>query len=175
MYRRWSLSCNSLVLPSVYFLLESWSKIYCNQASETYKWQTTNKLSHAFPLTGIFFNEGFPDFTTSVYFKDNYWNNQKTVLTRSSVPNNSIHQDHKKKSHLIATHSMAVKDSNLLIFFSCHVIQTLICLHVSYLGVKTSTLQKVDDFRGEWCPSQATLAPVLSAIYPEVMWMKHQT
>lgn len=81
----------------------------------------------------------------------------------------------KKKNHLIATHSVAVKDSNFLVFFSCHVIQTLICLHISYLGVKKNTLQKVDVFRGEHCPSQTTPAPVLSAIHPEVMWMKHKT
>lgn len=60
---------------------------------------------------------------------------------------------------------MAVKDSNFLVFFSCHVIQTLICLHVSYLGVKKSTSPKAVIFRREQGPYQSTPAPVLSAIH----------
>lgn len=74
------------------------------------------------------------------------------------------------KSHLISTHSMAVKDSNFLIFFSCHVIQTLICFHVSYLGVRKSTSQKADIFKKELGLYQTTLTPVLSAIYLQVIY-----
>lgn len=73
------------------------------------------------------------------------------------------------KSHLISTHSMAVKDSNFLIFFSCHVIQTLICFHVSYLGVRKSTSQKAVIFKKELGLYQTTLTPVLSAIYLQVI------
>lgn len=84
---------------------------------------------------------------------------------RRRVPNNSIHYSNFfKKCHLIATHSMAVKDSNFLIFFSCHVIQTLICLHISYLGVKRR-MSKIAIFRRQWGPYQTTPAPVLSAIH----------
>lgn len=57
---------------------------------------------------------------------------------------------------------MAVKDSNFLIFFSCHVIQTLVSLHISYLGGKKSTSPKADIFRSELGPYQTTVAPVLS-------------
>lgn len=71
----------------------------------------------------------------------------------------------KKNCHLIATHSMAVKDSNFLVFLSCHVIQTLICLHISYLGVKKNTSPKAVIFRRELGPYQTTPAPALSAIH----------
>lgn len=60
---------------------------------------------------------------------------------------------------------MAVKDSNFLIFFSCHVIQALICLHISYLGVKKNTSSKVVIFRRELGPYQTTPASVPSAIH----------
>lgn len=64
---------------------------------------------------------------------------------------------------------MAVKDSNFLIFFSCHVIQTLICFHVSYLGVRKSTSQKAVIFKKELGLYQSTLTPVLSAIHLRVI------
>lgn len=59
---------------------------------------------------------------------------------------------------------MAVKDSNFLIFFSCHVIQTLICLHISYLGMKRR-MSKIVIFRRQLGSYQTTPVPVLSAVH----------
>lgn len=79
-----------------------------------------------------------------------------------------IHYYH-LKSHLISTHSVAVKDPNFFIFFSCHVIQTLICFHVSYLGVRKSTSQKAVIFKKGLGLYQTTLTPVLSATHLRVI------